>query len=311
VTDSDTNLVITCETSVLVDGQLLPGVTMTCTASGTAIEGRYDNTAYVEGTPYGFETEKVQDSDASAYFGANPSIDIEKSTEGYDADDPPGPYIPVGESITLQYEVSNPETDYRFIDIQVTDDEGVMVNCPSTRLDPGDEPMICTAEATANLGQQGFAGHVSASVILVSSDEKLGEINNSDPNHYFGYTPPGLTLMKYTNGIYVEGPPGPELVVGSRVTWTYEVTNESNAHVSDISVNDDLEGAVACEKNSLDGNETITCSASGEVEEGQYSNTAQATGVFIPTEEEISSLVASSYYYGVRGSKLFLPLLLR
>jgi len=296
---------------VLVDGQLLPGVTMTCTASGTAIEGRYDNTAYVEGTPYGFETEKVQDSDASAYFGANPSIDIEKSTEGYDADDPPGPYIPVGEPITLQYEVSNPETDYRFIDIQVTDDEGVMVNCPSTRLDPGDEPMICTAEATANLGQQGFAGHVSASVILVSSDEKLGEINNSDPNHYFGYTPPGLTLMKYTNGIYVEGPPGPELVVGSRVTWTYEVTNESNAHVSDISVNDDLEGAVACEKNSLDGNETITCSASGEVEEGQYSNTAQATGVFIPTEEEISSLVASSYYYGVRGSKLFLPLLLR
>jgi uncharacterized repeat protein (TIGR01451 family) len=311
VTDTDESLTILCNETVLVDGQLLPGVTMTCTASGTAIEGRYDNTAYVEGTPYGFETEKVQDSDASAYFGANPSIDIEKSTEGYDADDPPGPYIPVGEPITLQYEVSNPETDYRFIDIQVTDDEGVMVNCPSTRLDPGDEPMICTAESTADSGQQALSGHVSARVVVVASSQELGSVEDSDPGHYFGYTAPGLTLTKYTNGIAVEGPPGPELIVGSSVTWTYEVINESNAPVADLSVSDNPVGVVACEKDGLEGNETITCSASGEVEEGQYSNTAQATGVFIPTEEEISSLVASSYYYGVRGSKLFLPLLLR
>ena len=311
VTDSDASLVITCETSVLVDGQLLPGVTMTCTASGTAIEGRYDNTAYVEGIPYGFETEKVQDSDASAYFGANPSITIEKSTNGVDADLPPGPYIPVGEPITLQYEVNNPETDYRFIDIQVTDDEGVTVNCPLTWLDPGDETMICTAEATADSGQQALSGHVSAKVVLVSNSQELGSVENSDPSHYFGYTPQGLALTKYTNGINVEGPPGPELIVGSSVTWTYEVTNESNAPVADLNVSDDLEEVVACEKNSLEGNETITCSASGEVVEGQYSNTAQASGVFIPTEEEISSLMASSYYYGVRGSKLFLPLLLR
>jgi uncharacterized repeat protein (TIGR01451 family) len=312
VTDSDTSLVITCETSILVDGQLLPGVTMTCTASGTAIDGRYDNTAYVEGTPYGFETEKVQDSDASAYFGANPSITIEKSTNGVDADLPPGPYIPVGVPITLQYEVSNPETEYQFTDIQVTDDAGVIVTCPSAKLDPGEEPMICTAEATADLGQQAFSAHVSARVIFVLSEESLGEVENSDPSHYFGYTPPGLALTKYTNGIHVEGPPGPELIVDTTVTWTYDVTNESNAPVSNLNVEDDDPSVtVSCDKTEIAGNESITCSASGEVVEGQYSNTAQASGVFIPTEEEILSLVTSSYYYGVRGSKLFLPLLLR
>jgi uncharacterized repeat protein (TIGR01451 family) len=312
VTDSDADLVITCDTTVLADGYLEPGVSMTCTATGIAIEGSYNNTGAVEAVPFGFETETLTDSDASAYFGANPSISIEKSTNGQDADEAPGPYIPVGEAVTFQYQVFNNETDYQFVDITVTDDSGVTVSCPGTTLDPGGESMVCTGEATAETGQQALAGHVSATVVFISDQQSVGVLEDSDISHYFGFTAPGLLLTKYTNDVYAENPPGPELIIGNEVTWSYALTNESNAPVSNVSVSDsDPTVNVICPKDSLLGNETMTCSASGEVIAGQYSNSAYASGLFIPTEGSIDSLAAISYYFGISRFHLFIPLIIR
>ena len=51
-------------------------------------------------------------------------IDIEKSTNGEDADDPTGPQIPVGDPVTWTYVVTNPG-DVPLADVVVTDDQGV------------------------------------------------------------------------------------------------------------------------------------------------------------------------------------------
>ena len=78
-----------------------------------------------------------------------PNIDIEKSTNGLDADDPEdpdgnlnGPFLLVGEEVTWSYRVTNTGTvDLR--SIAVTDDQGVSVSCPQTTL-AGGESMTTT-----------------------------------------------------------------------------------------------------------------------------------------------------------------------
>ncbi|AKB26166.1 type I secretion target repeat protein [Methanosarcina sp. MTP4] len=55
---------------------------------------------------------------------AAPEIDIEKSTNGEDADAPPGPTITAGETVTWEYVVNN-TGNVPLINVTVTDDQGV------------------------------------------------------------------------------------------------------------------------------------------------------------------------------------------
>jgi len=88
---------------------LAPGESSTCTATGNAQPGQYENLGTATGTtPAGTE---VSDEDPSHYFGVEASIDIEKATNGEDADNPTGPLIPVGDTVTWTYVVTNGSTD--------------------------------------------------------------------------------------------------------------------------------------------------------------------------------------------------------
>ena len=73
---------------------------MTCTGAGIAAGGQYENTATATGLANGVT---VQDSDASHYFGENPSVDIEKLVNGVDADVPTGPLVRVGDPVGWTY----------------------------------------------------------------------------------------------------------------------------------------------------------------------------------------------------------------
>jgi hypothetical protein len=304
VTDSDDELEITCPATVLD-----PGAFMTCSAAGFATIGEYSNTGYVEGTPEGF-AEKVYASDSSAYFGAAPALTITKYTNGVDAKTPEeSPYIPVGEPVEFLYEISSQETAYIFNEIEVMDDSGWVITCPTATLEPGDDPILCTAEGPAAPGQQALAGHVSASVIAQDSGEMFGTVHAEDFSHYFGYAL-GLDLVKLTNGqLVVEGSPGPELAVGGTVTWTYLVTNTSNVPITNIQVSDDPEGPIICPMTELGPAEGMTCSTTGTVDWGPYHNEAYASGLF--DQEWVESFVAISYYHGTAGYMFFLPLIMR
>ena len=86
--------------------------TWTYTASGTATTGAYTNQATVTGvSSTGIN---IADADNSNYVGIAPTIDIEKLTNGNQADnqaDADVPTIPAGDPVTWTYIVTNSGTD--------------------------------------------------------------------------------------------------------------------------------------------------------------------------------------------------------
>jgi hypothetical protein len=68
------------------------------------------------------------------------------------------------------------------------------------------------------------------------------------------------------------------VMVGSPVTWTYQVTNTGDVQLSAVAVTDDRGIAVACPKATLLPLESMTCTATGTAVAGQYANVGTAVG---------------------------------
>jgi uncharacterized repeat protein (TIGR01451 family) len=259
-----------------------PGESMTCTASGTVVEGQYANVGTVtaeepDGTP-------VEASDPSHYFG-QPALTLEKSTEGFDADFPPGPSLPVGGVVAWEYRVTN-VVSRTVSGISVTDDQGVVVTCPDTTLGAG-ESMTCTASGTVEPGQYANLGTATGELAAPG-----GTVSASDPSHYFGLL---IGIEKATNGEDADTPRGPTLPVGHPVAWTYVVTNFSDETVTDVTVGDDQGVAVTCPETALGPGESMTCTASGTVELGQYANLGTVTATHSSGQVADSD---PSHYFG-------------
>jgi uncharacterized repeat protein (TIGR01451 family) len=116
--------------------------------------------------------------DASPNLSSGPSITIEKSTNGADADAPPGPYILVGDPVDWTYEVTN-TGNITLVNVGVTDSESVAVSCLQGTLFVG-EAMTCTASGTALAGQYGNTGTATG------TPPSSAPISDSDDSHYFG-----------------------------------------------------------------------------------------------------------------------------
>ena len=65
---------------------------------GRAEPGQYENLGTVSATSLAGTV--VEDEDLSHYFGIQGDIEVEKSTNGEDADAAPGPFIPLGDPVT-------------------------------------------------------------------------------------------------------------------------------------------------------------------------------------------------------------------
>lgn len=256
---------ITCPASTLA-----VGASMTCTASGTAVADQYENVATATGTPP--TGPDVTDTDLSHYFGAAPAIDIEKLTNGEDADTPTGPLIEVGSNVLWIYRVTN-TGNILLPTWTVTDDQGVTVGCPRVPLRPGDTA-TCFATDTAVAGQYSNIGTVDA------TDPAGTAVSDSDPSHYFGVDP-SIRVEKATNGEDADAPTGPYVPIGDPVTWTYEITNTGNVALTDLDVFDTQLGSITCTlPPSLAPGASTTCTAPpGTATAGQYSNTAFVSGL--------------------------------
>jgi uncharacterized repeat protein (TIGR01451 family) len=249
---------------------LAVGAFVTCSATGTAVAGPYTNIGTASDG-------NVSDTDPSDYFGAAPALSIEKATNGQDADAAPGPTIPVGSTVTWTYVVTN-TGNVPLSNIAVTDDREGAITCPKSTLAAG-EQMTCTKNGTATAGQYSNLGTASGSFNGTT-------VQDTDPSHYFGAAP-ALSMLKKTNGTDNNSAPGPTVVVGSTVTWTYQVTNTGNVPLSNIAVTDDRlpNSAISCTGApggsnvipSLAVGASVTCQASGQAQAGQYANVGTAT----------------------------------
>lgn len=106
-------------------------------------------------------------------------VNLEKLTNGQDADNAPGPSVPVPSVVTWTYVVTNTSTG-ELTNVAVVDDQLGVVTCGQTTLPVG-ESMTCTASGDAVPGQYQNIGTVTA----VSS---TGSVSDSDPSHYTGVT---------------------------------------------------------------------------------------------------------------------------
>ena len=267
---------------------LAPGETLNCTASGTSAAGPYENRGTVSATgPSGLE---ATDADASHYYGANPGLEITKSTNGEDAPTVPGPMLRVGDAVTWTYVVTNVGNEDAF-GVTVTDDDpAVTVSCPSDLLAPGDS-MECAATGTAVAGQYQNIGTVTAT----AADSTL--LSASDLSHYEAIDPV-VVIEKSTNGEDADSAPGPTVDVGGTVMWTYDVTNAGDVAVTDIVVvDDDSAVTVSCPETTLAAGASMTCTASGVAIDGQYSNVGTVTGT-VADGGTVTASDSSNYFGG-------------
>jgi len=167
---------------------------------------------------------------------AEPRIDIEKSTNGVDADSGTGPLIAAGDTVTFTYRVTN-VGNVALMDVAVLDDQlGAITNLISNGngdaiLDAG-EHWIYETTAIATPGQYVNEGSVTAS-------DALGEqVSDSELSHYFGVVS-GIDIEKLANGQDADFPKGPVVEEGSLVTFTFVVTNTGNVPLKYVDVLDD------------------------------------------------------------------------
>jgi uncharacterized repeat protein (TIGR01451 family) len=292
---------------------LAVGAQTQCTAAGTASIGQYTNIGTVQAHPSGEgENSFVYDSDTSYYFGANPSIQIIKKTNGEDANNPPGPYIPAGGTATFRYEVSN-VGNIVLSKVGVTDSKAGITPVYKSgdtnangKLDKP-ETWIYEASDTAAPGQAVTSASAHATGVHPANQSDLGTADDSDQALYFGYTL-GITLAKYTNGVRAYQEPWPTVLAGTTVTWTYQVTNTSNVKFDQVEVTDDMGVAVTCPKATLDVGEGMTCSGSGVGVEQDYQNTGRAVGKFNGDSKAVTD---TNHYHGIHAVRLHLPVVMR
>jgi uncharacterized repeat protein (TIGR01451 family) len=138
-------------------------------------EGQHSNNATATGTPP--VGAPVSDSDPAHYFGSPPApaIDIEKHTNGEDADYAPGPYISVNSTVTWAYIVTN-TGDVDLTSIVVTDDKlGLIGTIPS---------LVAGASQTLYAYGTATAGQYANNATVVGY-YGAAEVTDSDPSHYY------------------------------------------------------------------------------------------------------------------------------
>lgn len=237
----------------------------------------------------------VQDIESLGCLSAPAFIELEKATNGEDADEPTGPAIPIGSEVTWTYVFTNTGS-VPLIGITLVDDVlGDITNsCAEGALsDPmaAGTSFTCTVTGTATAGQYANIGTIDA---VYEAPGPVGTVEipltDSDPSHYIGITAPeaGISIVK-TAGSAADGDTH-TITQPDLVTFSYEVTNTGNTHLTDMTITDDAgtpddasddvtltSAACADLAGPLAPAGTVTCTADIEVTQNA-TNVAETTG---------------------------------
>ena len=105
---------------------------------------------------------------------ADIGIDLEKCTNGFDADTYVTPGIVIGDTVTWRYIVTN-TGNVPLEDIVLTDDSEGLVSCPENTLSPG-ESMECEAIGTSEYGHYTNFAYVTGKYNgIIANDSDFGE----------------------------------------------------------------------------------------------------------------------------------------
>jgi len=139
-----------------------------------ATAGNHTNTGNATGYALG---SPVSDTDPANYFGSPPppAINIEKYTNGQDADYAPGPYISINSTVTWTYIVTN-IGGVNLTGIVVTDDKlGVIGTVAS---------LPVGANVTLSVSGIAIAGQYANNATVVGYYGAI-EVTDWDPSHYY------------------------------------------------------------------------------------------------------------------------------
>jgi hypothetical protein len=233
-----------------------------------------------------------------------PAIDIEKSTNGIDADEPTGPDLIEGDTVTWEYVVENTGT-VDLSNVTVTDDQGVTPAYVSgddedSILQPG-EVWIYRATGVAVVGQYANIGTATG------TPQEGNNVSDTDPSHYLGKAAdaPSIDVEKYISLVSEAGPwddaddaPGPQVMAGDNVWFRFVIENTGNVRLTGITLTDSVfitELSTCAEIPDLAPGETFECVIDPVEATGvAHTNIGTATGT-PPQGENVSDDDPANY----------------
>jgi uncharacterized repeat protein (TIGR01451 family) len=271
---------ISCPGSSNVIPTLAPGSTETCTATYTTTQadvtrGSITNTGTATGTPPTGPNVTATSSVIVPFVSAVPipAIGIVKTTNGKNGQD-----IPVGSAVTWSYAVTNTGT-VTLTSVTVTDNKvrSSAITCSGSRtnviatLAPG-AGVTCSATGTAVAGAYTNIGTATGTPSGGGTP-----VTATSTGTYFGAAPAisltkSASISRYT-------------AAGTKVTYSYKVTNTGNVTLNPVTVTDPMVGlsVISCPDTSLVPAATETCTATytttqADVKRGSITNIGTATG---------------------------------
>ena len=267
------------------------GASDTCTSTQVVVEGLYRNVGTVTalenvGDDFSAIPREVSATDPSHHTGAAAGIDVEKSLNGQDLDDPNGdiPVFAIGSTITFDFEVTN-TGQFPLDNIVLIDDILGTISCPVDSLAAGQQT-TCQASTVVTDGQTTNTATATGQPVDEAGNPIGGPVSDDDPANHIGAAS-SITIEKFTNDEDADDPTGPEIATGDVVTFTYVVTNNGPSNVVDLVVTDDIEGEV-CTIASLAPGASESCQLSITAGVGQYANIGSVEGQ--PVDEDGNDL---------------------
>ncbi|MGB5050300.1 MAG: hypothetical protein WBO46_15260 [Caldilineaceae bacterium] len=169
----------------------------------------------------------LRDIEALGCFTGSASIDVEKSTNGFDADDLPGPSLPAGITVTWSYTATNTGS-VTLNNVAIVDDKEGPI-CTVGTLNAG-QSGSCSATGIAAIGQ--YANMATATGARADNGQI---VQDRDPSHYNGVgSNPSYTILKANN----TDPDLHGVRLGEPISFTIHIENTGDTPITILPLRD-------------------------------------------------------------------------